>query len=107
MDIQTIQRLVLAQRYQVKLHAVQHALQEGFDEQDMVAAILCGRLLETYPERRRGLICGEVVLDADTTIFLHVVCQQDYPDQVDIVTAYIPSTREWETPPFRRKQRNR
>ena len=74
---------------------------------DIFTAILSGRLLESYPERRRGLICGEVVLEADTTIYLHIVCQQDYPDQIAIVTAYIPSTREWETPPFRRKRRNR
>jgi len=105
MDIETIRQLIRSGRYQVKLHAVQHALQEGFDESDMLEAILNGRIIESYLERRRALICGQYTPLADISMYLHVVCEQRYSDQVIIVTAYIPSAREWGTPPTRRRHR--
>jgi len=58
-EIETIQQLMRAGRYQVELHAVQHALQEGFDETGIRDAILNGQIIEMYPERRRMLICGQ------------------------------------------------
>lgn len=106
-DIDTIRQLVRAKRYQVKLHAVQHALQEGFGEREMVAAILTGDIIESYSERKRVLICGKAVFDPGLEMYLHVVCEQSYPDQVEFVTAYVPSKREWATPPVKRKGKNR
>lgn len=107
MDIETIQQLIRADRYQVKLHALQHALQEGFDEADIKDAVLSGQTIEIYPERRRLLICGEFTPLPEMSMYLHVICEQTYPDQVTIVTAYIPSTRDWGTPPTKRKNRRR
>ena len=107
MDIETIRQLVRRQRYQVKLHAVQHALKEGFGEREMVEAILFGRLIEEYPSRQRVLICGQTTLGADISIYLHVVCEQNYPDQIEFVTAYIPDEQEWEKPPFRRRRKRK
>jgi hypothetical protein len=104
-DIDTIRQLVRARRYQVKLHAVQHALQEGFGEREMVAAILTGDLIETYPERNRVLICGKAMFAPGLEMYLHVVCEQNYPDQVEFVTAYVPNRREWTTPPVKRKDK--
>jgi hypothetical protein len=104
LDIETIRRLVESKRYQIKLHAVQHALKEGFGEQEMVAAILSGHIIEEYPERNRGLICGRITLEANISVYLHVICEQNYADQVEFVTAYIPDERDWENPPFRRKR---
>lgn len=103
MDIEIIRQLVRIKRYQVKLHAVQHALKEGFGEQEMVKSILSGQIIEEYPERYRTLICGQTTIE-DISIYLHVVCEQNYPDQIELVTAYIPNEREWEKPPFRRRQ---
>lgn len=105
-SIQTIQQLIRAKRYQVKLHAVQHALKEGFSERDMLEAILDGRIIEEYPDRRRVLVCGQTVVD-DILVYLHVVCEQNYPDQIELVTAYFPDEREWETPPFRRRKKRK
>lgn len=107
MDIETIRQLVESKRYQIKLHAVQHALKEGFGEQEMVEAILSGRMVEEYPERNRGLICGQITLEAGISVYLHVVCEQNYSDQVEFVTAYIPDERDWEKPPFRRKRKRK
>jgi len=107
LDIETIRRLVESKRYQIKLHAVQHALKEGFGEQEMVAAILSGRVIEKYPERQRVLICGQIILEVDISIYLHIVCEQNYSDQVEFVTAYIPDERDWEKPPLRRKRKRK
>jgi hypothetical protein len=68
---------------------VQHALKEGFSEQEMVQAILSGRIIEEYPARQRVLICGQTKLEAESSIYLHVICEQNYSDQIEFVTAYI------------------
>jgi len=107
MDMEDIRQLIRASRYQVKLHAVQHALQEGFDESAMCEAILNGIIIESYPERRRVLICGRYTIGIDDAMYLHLVCEQTYPDQITIVTAYIPSGREWGTPPTKRRRQQR
>lgn len=68
----------------------------------MVSAIMEGQVVEAYPERQRMLICGQVTIEEED-LFLHVVCEYRYDTQIDIVTAYIPNTIEWDTPPTRRK----
>ncbi|HLF90940.1 MAG TPA: DUF4258 domain-containing protein [Anaerolineales bacterium] len=105
MNIEVIGRLVKARRYQIKLHAVQHGLKEGFGEREIVEAILSGRLIEQYPERKRVLVCGKASFEMGLLSWLHVVCEQNYPDQIEIVTAYVPAELEWEEPPFKRRQK--
>jgi hypothetical protein len=41
----------------------------------------------------------------ESTVYLHVICE--YADQVyvELVTAYIPDERLWESPPFSRRRR--
>ncbi len=107
LDIETIRRLVRTNRYQVKRHAVQHAVKEGFGETQMVAAILAGQIIEVYPERRRVLICGRATLESETSVYLHVVCEQNYADQIELVTAYIPDELEWEKPPLKRRRKHK
>lgn len=106
MDIEIICQLVRTKRYQVKLHAVQHALKESFGEQEMVESILSGQIIEEYPERHRVLICGQTALEG-ISIYLHVVCEQNYPDQIELITAYIPDEREWKKPPFTRRRKRK
>ncbi len=43
------------------------------------------------------------MFDVTMALYLHIVCEQNYPEQIEIVTAYIPSRLEWEEPPTRRK----
>lgn len=107
MEIETIRHLVENKQYQVKLHAVQHALKEGFTEKDIVAAISSGHIIESYQERRRVLICGQAVLESDIVVYLHVICEQNYVDQVEFVTAYIPDELEWDKPPFKRRRKRK
>ncbi len=104
MNIQTIQERVRSGQYLVKSHAILHAVKEGFDRQDMVDAVLNGRIIEAYPERDRVLICGLTSLSSSTAIYLHVVCECDDPIYVEFISAYIPDEIVWENPPYRRRK---
>jgi hypothetical protein len=81
-------------------------LKEGFSEHNILEAILNGRTIEEYPVRRRVLVCGQTVVD-DVLVYLYVVCEQNYPNQVELVTAYLPDERDWEIPPFKRRQKRK
>ena len=107
MDIQTICGKIQAGNYLVKVHAIQHALKEGFERKHMVEAVLNGTIIETYYEDRRVLICGRSVLSEDVTIYLHVVCEYADPVYIEFVTAYIPDENQWEPPTFTRRRRKR
>ena len=106
MNIETIRQLIQTKRYQIKLHAVQHALKEGFGEQDMIEAILAGQIIESYPDRNRVLISGRTTIEG-ISLYLHIVCEQNYPDQIELITAYIPDEQEWENPPFTRRRKRK
>jgi hypothetical protein len=93
--------------YLVKPHAVLHALKEGFDESDMVDAVLSGRIIEEYPDDQRVLICGKTTLSTSTTIYLHVVCEYRDPNYVEFVTVYIPDETMWYSPDFVRRKGKR
>jgi len=104
-DIEIIRQRVRDDQYLIKSHAVVHALKEGFDRQDMVEAVLGGKIIEDYANSERALICGRTNLSPNVDIYLHVVCEYADPVYVEFVTAYIPDEQEWESPPFRRRQR--
>jgi len=103
-DIAEIRRRVRAGAYLVKHDAILHAVKEGFHRQDMVDAVLSGQVIESYPDRRRVLICGPTALATETVIYLHVVCQYSDPVYIEFVTAYVPDETIWERPPLRRRK---
>lgn len=107
MDIETIQKRVRAGYYLTKSHAIQHAVKEGFERKHIVEAILDGKIIETYPDDQRVLICGSTTLSKTPIIYLHVVCEYADPVYVEFITAYIPDQTQWENPPFRRRRRRR
>ena len=107
MDIEIIRERVRAGNYFVKSHAVLHALKEGFERKHMVEAVLNGQIIEEYPDDQRVLICGRAAMSRNLSVYLHVVCEHADPVYVEFVTAYIPDERQWERPPFKRRQRKR
>lgn len=107
MDIQTIRKKIQVGNYLVKVHAIQHALKEGFEREHMVEAVLNGAIIEAYPEDQRVLICGRSALSEDVPIYLHVVCEYADPVYIEFVTAYIPDEIQWESPTFTRRKRKR
>lgn len=102
--LERIRELVQAGRFTVSKHSLVHRLKEGFSVDDMIYAVLHGKLIEDYPERQRCLIYAEVPLTARMTIPLHVVCDYSDEEWIDLVTAYIPAPEEWETPIKRQKR---
>jgi hypothetical protein len=104
-NIEVIRQRIRDDHYLIKSHAVVHALKEGFDRQDMVDAVLDGMIIEDYADNKRALICGRTSLSPKVDIYLHVVCEYADPVCVEFVTAYIPDEQEWESPPFRRRER--
>jgi len=104
-DIEIIRERVRAGRYFVRSHAVQHALKEGFERRHMVEAVLQGTIIEEYPDDQRVLVCGQTTLVESVVVYLHVVCEYVDPMYIDFVTAYIPDSQQWASPPFRRRDR--
>ena len=107
MDIKTIRKRVQDGNYLVQIHAVQHALKEGFERKHMVEAILKGKIIEEYPDDQRVLICGSAKIFDNLNMYLHVVCQYADPVYIEFVTAYIPDEFRSHYPPFRRRKRKR
>ena len=102
-----IRVLVKSGRYRLRLHAVQHMLEEGFDEGNIIEALtgLASEINEEYPEQQRCLVLGSYAVSARTRNFLHAVCDYSDPEVLDIVTAYIPQRPWWETPTRRGRRR--
>src|SRR5919206_2322947 len=70
-----IRSLVENGRYAIGRHAFLHMMEEGFEKEHCVGAVMGGRLLETYPAQNRCLIAGGFHLSAKTVCPLHVVCE--------------------------------
>jgi hypothetical protein len=97
--LEQIRALVRARRYRIRLHAVRHMVEEGFDESNVVEALRSGnRVLELYPHERRCLLLGCFTLSEKVSQPLHVVCDYSDVTVVDIVTAYFPQKPWWVTP---------
>lgn len=106
MDINTIRDRVTQGHYLVKGHAVLHALKEGFERKHMVEAILNGKMIETYPDDKRCLICGRTEVD-QIKLYLHIICEYADLVYIEFVTAYIPDEGLWESPPYKRRRKKK
>jgi hypothetical protein len=105
--LERIRALVATGRYRLRIHAVRHMIEEGFDEGNILEA-LTGRdrrILETYPEQERCLVLGSFAIGRKTRVHLHAVCDYTDVEVLDIVTAYIPQAPWWVTPYTRGKTR--
>ena len=88
-----------AKRYRIRIHAVRHMIEEGFDEDNLLEAMAGrSRVLEDYPSERRCLILGYFTMEGKARAPLHVVCDYSSPKLVDIVTAYFPQKPWWISP---------
>jgi hypothetical protein len=102
--VDEIRRKVEQGEYSVRPDAMMHSFKESFSQDAMEEAVLNGRVIEEYPERRRYLFCGFITIGKKTKTALHVVCEYSDPqDVVDFVTAYIPTKERWVDPWMRRR----
>ncbi len=104
MKIDEVRRRIENGKYLIKIHAIHHALKEGFEQKNMLEAVKNGKIIEEYTEDCRILIGGAVNLTDKATIYLDVVCEYADDNYVKFVTAYIPDNEIWENPPFRRRR---
>ena len=101
-----IQALILAGAYRVRIHAVRHMIEEGFDENALLAAAQSGlRLLEAYSDEQRYLVLGHFAFSPGAISPLHLVCDFSNLENIDIITAYIPQRPWWISPTQRGRQR--
>ena len=101
-----IQEAVLVGNTRTGLHAVRHMFEEGFNEQDILSALIGKiRVLESYPDEARYLLLGYFQISEKVRSPLHLVVEYAETDFVDIVTAYIPQKPWWATPWNRGKTR--
>ena len=102
-----IAALARFRRYRLRLHAVRHMLEEGFEENHIIEALTGrgNRVLEYYPDQQRCLVLGTCAIGPKTRLHLHVVCDYSNPEVLDIVTAYVPQLPWWVSPTRRGKKR--
>ncbi|MBI2119937.1 MAG: DUF4258 domain-containing protein [Elusimicrobia bacterium] len=94
--ISQIQEQILKARYRLTQHAHVEMVDETIVLDEVFDAILEGKILEDYPEHKRGhccLLCGKTKKGR----FLHVVCTTGLSVLV-LITVYEPKPPKWETP---------
>lgn len=103
-NLKTVLEQIRAQADIENTRITQHAQQEMTEENitldEVLEAIDTGRVLENYPEHRRGACClinGVTKKDRP----LHIVCTTAQPVLI-IITVYEPKQPKWITPTLRR-----
>lgn len=98
-----IRESVLGGRYEVKLHALQRINERGILPSDIRDALLDCKVVEDYPDDKRGhscLVWGKIKEGKD----LHLVCGLT-EEAVWIVTIYEPDPARWTSPLKRRAEK--
>ena len=101
-----IKALAESGHYVIRDHATQHMFAEGFSINDTIAA-LTGKIhiLERYPHMARCLVIGYFQLSDAVRMPLHIVVEHADPNEIEIITAYIPQKPWWTTPWQRGKKK--
>ena len=82
MKLHEIQALVKSGAFTIKPHSLPHRLKEGFAINDMIYAVLNGKIIEEYPDRNRVLIYASIPMLTKTILPLHVVCDYSDPEWI-------------------------
>lgn len=93
---QRIRSLAATEQVRITQHAQQEMTEEGVRLDEVLEALSSGRVLENYPEHRRGPCClvhGVTRKGRE----LHVVCTSARPVLI-VITAYEPRPPKWVTP---------
>jgi hypothetical protein len=90
-----------AERMYLSHHAQMERGKDKVSVDDIIAAILNGKVLESYPDDPRGGSCLVAGQGLDNR-WLHVVCGTFGQDDLLIITVYIPKLPKWLDPFTRR-----
>ncbi|MDQ1350175.1 MAG: hypothetical protein QG657_476 [Acidobacteriota bacterium] len=96
MKIDWIKRCIENEDYYFSMHADRERMNDNLMISDVEEALLSGRILENYPEDKRGESCL-VVGFCDSGIPIHIVCG-GRDGKVVIITVYIPRPPKFKTP---------
>ena len=91
---------IKSQASEENIRITQHAQQEMVEEDialdEVLEAISAGRILENYPEHRRGACCLLYGLSSNDRP-IHIVCTTSHSVLI-IITVYEPKPPRWMTP---------
>jgi len=99
-ELEAIQDLVRQRKLRITAHAFSEASKDGVRARDIVQALLQGKLVEHYPDRKRMLISGQMIT---ANLPLHVVCDYSDANEIVVVTVYIPDRSEWTADQIRKR----
>lgn len=100
--IDWVRAKVNGNEYQAKLHAVQKMNERGIMPDDIKTALIDSKLVENYPDDKRGHSCL-VWGKTKSGRVLHIVCGIS-ETLLWIITIYEPGKEAWETPERRKKK---
>lgn len=100
MTLKILREQAAAQQVRITQHAQREMVEEAIRLDDLIVVITNGRIIENYPDHRRGACCLVHGLDA-TGRDIHVVCTTAQPWLI-IITAYLPKAPKWVSPTQRR-----
>jgi hypothetical protein len=89
-----------AEDIRITQHAQQEMVEEDIILDEVLQAIATGKILENYPEHRRGACCLVYGITQNDRP-LHIVCTTAQPVLI-IITVYEPKPPKWVTPTQRR-----
>lgn len=96
MDMNWIKKCVADSNYYFSKHGDQERMDDDLTITDIEEALLCGRILEDYPDDKRGKSCL-VVGFSNSGIPIHTVCGERN-DRMVVITVYIPKPPKFKTP---------
>ena len=92
MDIKLIKNSIVADNYEMSLHAIQRALKREIWKDDIEHTIIHGEIIEEYHDDNPYPSC--LIYGKDTKgKILHVVCA--FSPIIRIVTLYYPDEEKW------------
>ena len=100
MTIEEVRRKIKIGHFSVTDHALTESFKDEVTIDDILYCVNQGRIIEEYPTRKRCLIYGKLV----EKVPLHVVIDYSYEEEINIVTVYIPDSREWINFQIRKKR---
>jgi hypothetical protein len=98
--LERIRAQAAVENIRVTQHAQQKMVEEDITLNEVLQAISIGRILEDYPEHRRGACCLLYGLTKRGRA-LHIVCTTAQPMLI-VITVYEPRPPKWVTPTQRR-----
>lgn len=96
MEIDWVKECVKYGDYYFSAHGDQERMNDNLTIPDVEEAVLSGRILENYPEDKRGESCL-VVGFSNAGVPIHIVCGERNGKLV-IITVYIPKPPKFKTP---------